>query len=70
MKKFVNGVLLIDDDRATNFCNERAGIKHHGFGQIQTVQLGKAAMQYMAVVQEIRLQYRTYFFIMVSVYLW
>lgn len=51
MEKLVGCVLLIDDDRATNFFNERVVIKHNSFEQIHTVQSGKAALEYLKAVQ-------------------
>ena len=52
MEKLVSCVLLIDDDKATNFFNERVVIKHNSFEQIHTVQSGKAALEYLQAVQD------------------
>ncbi|WP_109299144.1 response regulator [Aquimarina sp. AU474] len=47
MGKSVNCVLLIDDDKATNFFNERVVNRHQGFHQVNTVQSGLAALEYL-----------------------
>lgn len=52
MEKLVGCVLLIDDDKATNFFNERVVIKHNSFEHIHTVQSGKAALEYLKAVQD------------------
>ncbi len=51
MSKLVNCVLLIDDDKATNFFNERVVTKHEGFQQVYTVQSGLAALEYLNAVE-------------------
>jgi len=48
----VNCVLLIDDDKATNFFNERVVTKHDGFQQVNTVQSGIAALEYLNDVEK------------------
>ncbi|MCK8523454.1 response regulator [Aquimarina sp. D1M17] len=52
MEKSVNCVLLIDDDKATNFFNQRVVTKHDGFDQVNTVQSGMAALQYLNEVEK------------------
>ncbi len=47
MSTLVDCVLLIDDDRATNFFNERVVAKHSGFNKVNTVQSGMAALEYL-----------------------
>ncbi len=51
MGKLVNCVLLIDDDKAINFFNERVVTKHSSFDMVNTVQSGKAALEYLAAVK-------------------
>ncbi|KAA1244009.1 response regulator [Aquimarina sp. RZ0] len=51
MGKSVNFVLLIDDDKATNFFNERVVTKHTSFSKVSTVQSGKAALEYLTAVE-------------------
>ncbi len=51
MGKFVNCVLLIDDDKATNFFNERVVTKHEHFHKVNTVQSGLAALEYLGAVK-------------------
>ncbi len=51
MGKLVNCVLLIDDDKATNFFNERIVTKHESFDQVNTVQSGVAALEYLNAVE-------------------
>ena len=51
MKKLVTCVLLIDDDRATNFFNERVVTRHNSFDNINIVQSGKAALDYLTEVE-------------------
>ncbi len=50
MGKSVNCVLLVDDDKATNFFNERVVTRHQGFHQVNTVQSGMAALEYLKAV--------------------
>ncbi len=50
MEKSVKKVLLVDDDRATNFFNERVVSKHTSFDKLATVQSGKAALAYLSDV--------------------
>jgi CheY-like chemotaxis protein len=50
MNTLVNCVLLIDDDKATNFFNERVVTKHEDFYQVNTVQSGMAALDYLNAV--------------------
>ncbi|TSE06756.1 response regulator [Aquimarina algiphila] len=47
MNTLVDCVLLIDDDRATNFFNERVVAKHSAFHKVNTVQSGMAALEYL-----------------------
>lgn len=51
MGKSITCVLLIDDDRAINFFNERVVTKHNSFDNVNTVQSGKAALEYLANVE-------------------
>ncbi|AXT50433.1 response regulator [Aquimarina sp. BL5] len=51
MGKSVTCVLLIDDDKATNFFNERVVTRHDSFDNINTVQSGKAALEYLTNVK-------------------
>ncbi|WP_299212193.1 response regulator [uncultured Aquimarina sp.] len=51
MGKSVTCVLLIDDDKATNFFNERVVTRHNSFDNINTVQSGKAALEYLTNVK-------------------
>lgn len=51
MGKSVTCVLLIDDDKATNFFNERVVTKHNSFDNVNTVQSGKAALEYLSKVE-------------------
>ncbi|WP_405207376.1 response regulator [Aquimarina sp. LLG6339-5] len=51
MGKSVTCVLLIDDDKATNFFNERVVTKHNSFENVNTVQSGKAALEYLSKVE-------------------
>ncbi len=51
MYTLVNCVLLIDDDKATNFFNERVVTKHENFQQVNTVQSGMAALEYLNAVK-------------------
>ncbi|GAA3512302.1 response regulator [Aquimarina addita] len=51
MGKLINCVLLIDDDKATNFFNERVVTKHNSFDCIYTVQSGKEALAYLDKVE-------------------
>ncbi|GGX16113.1 response regulator [Aquimarina muelleri] len=50
MNTLVNCVLLIDDDKATNFFNKRVVTKHEGFKEVYTVQSGMAALEYLISV--------------------
>ena len=52
MGKSVNCVLLVDDDKATNFFNERVVTRHNGFDQVNTVQSGLAALEYLSAVEK------------------
>ncbi|WP_271782721.1 response regulator [Aquimarina algiphila] len=47
MNTLVECVLLIDDDRATNFFNERVVAKHSAFHKVNTAQSGMAALEYL-----------------------
>ncbi|WP_438424243.1 response regulator [Aquimarina macrocephali] len=47
----MNCVLLIDDDKATNFFNERVVTRHEDFYQVNTVQSGLAALDYLNAVE-------------------
>ncbi|MFD2561286.1 response regulator [Aquimarina rubra] len=51
MEKSITCALLIDDDKATNFFNERVVTKHNSFDSVNTVQSGKAALEYLANVE-------------------
>ncbi len=51
MNTLVNCVLLIDDDKATNFFNQRVVTKHESFCQVNTVQSGLAALEYLDKVK-------------------
>ena len=51
MEKSIPCVLLIDDDKATNFFNERVVTRHNSFDNINTVHSGKAALDYLAKVE-------------------
>lgn len=51
MSTTVNCVLLIDDDRAVNFFNERVVSRHAGFDLVHTVQSGAAALEYLENVK-------------------
>ena len=51
MGKSVNCVLLVDDDRATNFFNQRVVNRHEGFDKVNTVQSGIAALEYLNEVK-------------------
>ncbi|AXT54427.1 response regulator [Aquimarina sp. AD1] len=51
MGKSVTCVLLIDDDKATNFFNQRVVTKHNSFDNVNTVQSGKAALEYLSKVE-------------------
>ncbi|TPN82469.1 response regulator [Aquimarina algicola] len=51
MNTLINCVLLIDDDKATNFFNKRVVDKHGGFCEVTTVQSGKEALEYLDAVQ-------------------
>ncbi|WP_062057597.1 response regulator [Aquimarina longa] len=48
----VNCVLLVDDDKATNFFNERVVTKHENFCKVYTVQSGKVALEYLSAVEK------------------
>ena len=52
MGKSVNCVLLVDDDKATNFFNERVVTRHNSFDQVNTVQSGLAALEYLSAVEK------------------
>ncbi len=52
MNILVNCVLLVDDDRATNFFNERVVNNHHCFQNVNTVQSGIAALDYLNLVEK------------------
>ncbi|WP_103071319.1 response regulator [Aquimarina sediminis] len=52
MNALVNCVLLIDDDKATNFFNERVVTRHKDFCQVNTVQSGLAALDYLNAVEK------------------
>lgn len=47
MEKSIKCVLLIDDDKATNFFNQRVVSKHQCYDQVYTVQSGAAALNYL-----------------------
>ncbi|WP_024771345.1 response regulator [Aquimarina macrocephali] len=51
MNTLVDCVLLIDDDKATNFFNERVVTRHEDFYQVNTVQSGLAALDYLNAVE-------------------
>ncbi len=51
MNTLVNCVLLIDDDKATNFFNGRVVAKHEDFKHVETVQSGLAALEYLKAVE-------------------
>ena len=51
MDTLVNCVLLIDDDQATNFYNERVVTKHESFCKVNKVQSGLAALDYLNAVE-------------------
>ncbi|WP_378172356.1 response regulator [Aquimarina sp. SS2-1] len=51
MEKSITSVLLIDDDKATNFFNERVVTRHNSFDNVNTVQSGKAALEYLTNVK-------------------
>ncbi|WP_219009726.1 response regulator [Aquimarina litoralis] len=51
MGKSITCVLLIDDDKAINFFNERVVTRHNSFDNVNTVQSGEAALQYLANVE-------------------
>ncbi|WP_025739534.1 response regulator [Aquimarina pacifica] len=52
MNTLVNCVLLIDDDKATNFYNERVVSKHNSFCKVNIVQSGIAALDYFNLVRK------------------
>lgn len=52
MNTLVNCVLLIDDDRPTNFYNSMVLSKHSNFDNIQVKQSGEAALQYLMNVEK------------------
>ncbi|MHA7057514.1 response regulator [Aquimarina sp. M1] len=52
MEKSIPCVLLIDDDKATNFFNQRVVTRHNSFDYVNTVQSGKAALEYLANVKK------------------
>ncbi len=52
MYKQVNCVLLVDDDKATNFFNERVVSRHGSFQEVSAVQSGMAALDYLKGVAE------------------
>lgn len=47
MKKTYENILLIDDDRFTNFYNTKVLSNHKSFGTINSVTSGKAALIYL-----------------------
>lgn len=51
MAELVQCVLLIDDDKATNFFNEMILSRHGAFKQINTVLGGQEALEYLAQVK-------------------
>lgn len=51
MTPLVKCVLLIDDDKATNFFNKMMLGRHGSFGQINTVQSGYVALEYLNQVK-------------------
>lgn len=51
MRKLMNCVLLIDDDKATNFFNERMVMKHNSFDYVHVVQSGRDALDYLDKVE-------------------
>ncbi|WP_299438600.1 response regulator [uncultured Aquimarina sp.] len=51
MEKSIPCVLLIDDDKATNFFNERVVTRHNSFDNVNTVHSGKAALDYLTKVE-------------------
>ncbi|MEW7277086.1 response regulator [Aquimarina sp. 2201CG1-2-11] len=51
MNTLVHCVLLIDDDKATNFYNERVVSKHESFYKVNKVQSGLAALEYLTAVE-------------------
>jgi len=51
MEKSIPCVLLIDDDKATNFFNQRVVTKHDSFDSVNTVHSGKAALEYLTKVK-------------------
>ncbi|WP_299256419.1 response regulator [uncultured Aquimarina sp.] len=52
MSTLVNCVLLIDDDRPTNFYNSKVLSKHNSFDNIQVKQSGKDALKYLVNVEK------------------
>ncbi|MDH7448131.1 response regulator [Aquimarina sp. 2201CG14-23] len=52
MNNLVNCVLLIDDDKPTNFYNSMVLSKHSSFAKIQVKQSGEAALQYLINVEK------------------
>jgi len=46
-EKFINCVLLVDDDKATNFFNKRIALKNNQFDHVNSVQSGKEALLYL-----------------------
>lgn len=51
MEDKINTVLFIDDDRVTNFYNERVVSKHQNFKNTISVNSGKAALEYLMKVE-------------------
>ncbi len=51
MERKINTVLFIDDDRVTNFYNERVVSKHQNFKNTISVNSGKAALEYLMEVE-------------------
>jgi len=52
MTKLVDHVLLIDDDRPTNYYNSKVISKHKDFADICVMQSGNAALEYLINVEK------------------
>ncbi|GHC58530.1 response regulator [Ulvibacter litoralis] len=50
MKQSVNCVLLVDDDKATNFFNKMVVNRHGGFSHVVSTQSGLEALEYLKEV--------------------